>query len=122
MRCLFTLFAEDVGLLPSHSFTQLLADLRHDPPSFRSMVEHLWSTMNSGGFSVILRQAVPRFNGGLFAEQTALPLTENLTGLGDLSGLDVPARPGPCAPPWVLPAAAHSAVNYAWPARRRRRP
>jgi hypothetical protein len=30
--------------------------------------------MNSGGFSVILRQRLPQFNGGLFADQTALPL------------------------------------------------
>ena len=30
MRCLFTMFAEDVGLLPNRSFTQLLADLRHN--------------------------------------------------------------------------------------------
>jgi len=75
MRCLFTMFAEDVGLLPGRSFTQLLTDIRRDPASFQPMVEHLWSTMNSGGFSVILRQDIPQFNGGLFAHPTALPLT-----------------------------------------------
>lgn len=74
MRCLFTMFAEDVNLLPSHSFTQLLADIRHDPANFKTMLEHLWTTMDSGGFSVILRQQLPRFNGNLFAQQTALPL------------------------------------------------
>jgi len=75
MRCLFTMFAEDVGLLPGRSFTQLLTDIRRDPASFQPMVEHLWSTMNSGGFSVILRQDIPQFNGGLFARPSALPLT-----------------------------------------------
>lgn len=75
MRCLFTMFAEDVGLLPERSFTQLLDDIRRDPPSFQPMLEHLWATMDAGGFSVILRQHIPKFNGGLFAEQTALPLT-----------------------------------------------
>jgi len=74
MRCLFTMFAEDVRLLPEKAFTELLHDLRQDPGSFKPMVEHLWGTMNAGGFSVILRRAIPRFNGGLFAEQTALPL------------------------------------------------
>ena len=74
MRCLFTMFAEDVRLLPEKAFTELLHDLRRDPAGFKPMVEHLWGTMNSGGFSVILRHAIPRFNGGLFAEQTALPL------------------------------------------------
>jgi hypothetical protein len=48
MRCLFTMFAEDVGLLPNRSFTQLLADLRHDVPSFQPMIEHLWRTMDDG--------------------------------------------------------------------------
>ncbi|HEX9923106.1 MAG TPA: DNA methyltransferase, partial [Anaerolineae bacterium] len=74
MRCLFTMFAEDVELLPNRSFTQLLSDIKNDPPSFRPMLEHLWQTMNSGGFSVILRSQVPEFNGGLFAEPSALPL------------------------------------------------
>jgi len=40
MRALFTMFAEDVGLLPERSFTNLLADLRHDPSSFKNMLEH----------------------------------------------------------------------------------
>ncbi len=74
MRCLFTMFAEDVGLLPNRSFMQLLADIRQDPASFKPMLEHLWTTMNTGGFSVILRQRLPQFNGGLFADHTALPL------------------------------------------------
>lgn len=75
MRCLFTMFAEDVGLLPGRSFTQLLTDIRRDPASFQPMVEHLWQTMNRGGFSVILRQEIPEFNGGLFARPDVLPLT-----------------------------------------------
>jgi hypothetical protein len=74
MRCLFTMFAEDVGLLPNRSFTQLLADLRHDVASFPPMIEHLWRTMDTGGFSVILRTQIPRFNGELFADSRALPL------------------------------------------------
>ncbi len=74
MRCLFTMFAEDVALLPNRSFMQLLADIRQDPVSFKPMLEHLWKTMNTGGFSVILRQQLPQFNGGLFADHTALPL------------------------------------------------
>jgi hypothetical protein len=50
MRCLFTMFAEDVGLLPNHSFMQLLADIRQDPASFKPMLEHLWATMNTAAF------------------------------------------------------------------------
>ncbi|MCO5182241.1 MAG: hypothetical protein M9896_19560 [Candidatus Promineofilum sp.] len=33
MRCLFTMFAEDVRLLPEGAFTELLRDLRQDPPT-----------------------------------------------------------------------------------------
>ena len=75
MRCLFTMFAEDVGLLPDRSFTRLLVEIRADPATFQPLVEHLWETMDRGGFSVILRRDIPRFNGGLFAERDALPLT-----------------------------------------------
>jgi len=75
MRCLFTMFAEDVELLPAGSFTKLLDDILLNPDSFKPMIEHLWATMDKGGFSVILRRKIPMFNGGLFADQTALPLT-----------------------------------------------
>ena len=74
MRCLFTMFAEDVELLPERSFTQLLADIQKAPEQFKPMVEHLWQTMNTGGFSVILRADILHFNGGLFSEPTALSL------------------------------------------------
>ena len=75
MRCLFTMFAEDVGLLPGRSFTQLLADARYNAASFSPLVEELWRTMATGGFSLAVRLPIRRFNGGLFAETAALPLT-----------------------------------------------
>lgn len=73
MRCLFTMFAEDVGLLPLRSFTELLMELEHDE-SFKEMLENLWQTMNTGGFSPILRKKLLRFNGGLFADPEAIEL------------------------------------------------
>ncbi len=73
MRCLFTMFAEDVGLLPLRSFTELLMELEQDD-SFKDMLENLWQTMNTGGFSPILRKKLLRFNGGLFAEAEAIEL------------------------------------------------
>ncbi len=77
MRSLFTMFAEDVGLLPEFSFTNLLDDLAKTPDDFKPMLEHLWETMNTGGFSVILRTKIQRFNGGLFSDCTALPLNKD---------------------------------------------
>jgi hypothetical protein len=68
MRCIFCMFAQSVGLLPSRSaFTDLLDDCRADPRVFVPLVGELWRRMNDGGFSAGLRAMVRRFNGGLFA-------------------------------------------------------
>ena len=77
MRCLFTMFAEDAGLLPERAFTELLKRAKQQPAGFVPYLESLWGTMDTGGFSITLGAAVKRFNGGLFAENTALPLDED---------------------------------------------
>ncbi len=75
MRCIFTMFAEDVGLLPNKLFTRVLATKWiADPKCFPRDVENLWTAMDQGGpfgFEGMLRQ----FNGGLFRDVTALPLS-----------------------------------------------
>jgi len=76
MRAIFTMFAEDVQLIPERGFTELLESLRDNAAIFPQMVESLWRDMNSGGFSPILKQTVLRFNGGLFEKTAALPLTK----------------------------------------------
>ena len=83
MRCLFTFFAEDVGLLPKDCFTAMLSRLREEGriTAFPDMAGSLWATMKTGGFSPILMQSVLRFNGGLFEQATALPLTDEQIGL-----------------------------------------
>lgn len=68
MRCIFSMFAQSVGLLPSGTaFTELLEDCRREPKAFVPLVGDLWRNMNTGGFSPALRAMVLRFNGGLFA-------------------------------------------------------
>jgi hypothetical protein len=74
MRALFTMFAEDVGLLPDRALTKLLERLKNKPETFAPMLESLWRDMNTGGFSPILEEKVLRFNGGLFADNGAIPL------------------------------------------------
>ncbi|HEY9748279.1 MAG TPA: type IIL restriction-modification enzyme MmeI, partial [Allocoleopsis sp.] len=50
MRCLFTMFAEDVELLKGEVFTKALKDRWIGyPPAFKSEIETLWQTMNTGG-------------------------------------------------------------------------
>lgn len=66
-RCLFTMFAEDVELLPKSSFHDLLVDIKdRNPDMFSHALKALWETMNTGGYSERLMQTVKRFNGGLF--------------------------------------------------------
>jgi hypothetical protein len=74
MRCLFTMFAEDVELIPRGRFTQLLESRRDKLNTFQPMLEALWQTMNTGGFSSILEEKVLRFNGGLFESCQAIAL------------------------------------------------
>ena len=77
MRALFTMFAEDMELLPKESFLHLLKSLQGHTAQFVPMVEELWSRMQTGGFSTVLREKILRFNGGLFEDATALPLTDD---------------------------------------------
>ena len=78
-RCLFSMFAEDVELLPKGAFTQLLQTHRHDPETLRQMLRILWADMDHGGFSAALAHRVLHFNGKLFkgaqAEGYSLRLT-----------------------------------------------
>ena len=88
MRCLFTMFAEDIGLFEQPVFTKALEERWiRNPETFSSEVEELWRRMNEGGY-LFGAGKVWQFNGGLFADPVALPLT----------GMQL----------WILGEAAHS--------------
>ncbi len=65
-RCLFSMFAEDVELLPKGSFLGLLQDHREQAASLQQMLRALWADMDRGGFSAALAAPVRHFNGKLF--------------------------------------------------------
>lgn len=74
-RCLFCMFAEDVGLLPKDGFRGLLESIRSQPEGFVPKLRQLFSEMQTGTeYSVILNQKLLRFSGGLFEEASVLPL------------------------------------------------
>jgi len=75
MRCLFTMFAEDVDLIPRDSFSNMLKRLKPNPAKFPAMVRSLWESMDKGTFHPVLEEKLRRFNGGLFEDCEALPLT-----------------------------------------------
>jgi hypothetical protein len=81
MRCLFTMFAEDVRLLPADSFRNLLVRYAEEPDVAMRMLGILWQDMDRGGFSPVLAGAVLRFNGKLFKHAETLPLDKEQIGL-----------------------------------------
>lgn len=89
MRSIFTMFAEDVGLLPKNSFAHVLRELVNQSFGFRHTIEQIWDTMNKGGFSVVFRAQLLRFNGGLFDNCEALDLSgEQIELLADAAAAD----------------------------------
>lgn len=75
-RCLFTMFCEDVDLLPRGAFTGLLEKLHKTPQHFRHAIASLWQTMNDGGYSGVLNHELLRFNGNLFRDIDPIALDQ----------------------------------------------
>lgn len=76
MRCLFTMFAEDIGLLKPESFLSLLRKHQRKADTLHHALAHLWQEMDAGNYSPTLGEKILRFNGGLFRAASALPLDE----------------------------------------------
>lgn len=74
MRCLFTMFAEDVKLIPENSFQKLLYQMKATPENFVPALESLWKVMDTGGYAPHLNTTLKRFNGALFKNCKALPI------------------------------------------------
>ncbi|MCL2635466.1 MAG: hypothetical protein FWD50_02395 [Betaproteobacteria bacterium] len=81
MRCIFSMFAEDVGLIPANSFTDILQQSLLDPGGYEPVMRDLWAAMNQGDYSVVLRRKLLRFNGNLFADPEVLPLAREHMGI-----------------------------------------
>ena len=74
-RLVFCMFADDVGLLPGHMFTRMLEQARRTPAQFTDLAGNLFRAMAFGGW--IGFEIVDWFNGGLFDDDTALPLEKS---------------------------------------------
>jgi hypothetical protein len=74
MRCVFSCFAEDVGLLPAQLFRKTLEAARASGEATRltAALELLWKTMDEGG--MFGAEMLHRFNGHFFKTREALPL------------------------------------------------
>ncbi|AFK56785.1 class I SAM-dependent DNA methyltransferase [Tistrella mobilis] len=86
-RLVFCMFAEDVDLLPSSMFQRLLEACRAKPDQFETMASTLFGAMRTGG--MVGFEVVEWFNGGLFDDDSALPLTrDDLTEVLSTARLD----------------------------------
>jgi len=83
MRCLFTMFAEDIGLIEETEeekkngvgpFEAMLERMVDTPNYFPSALESLWKTMDEGGYAGEFGRPLKRFNGSLFKKRSALKL------------------------------------------------
>ena len=72
-RLVFCMFAEDMGLLPNAMFTRMLKEAQRDPGRVQPLCRSLFAAMQNGGRLGFER--VEWFNGGLFDDDTRLPLT-----------------------------------------------
>ncbi|MDP3773959.1 MAG: hypothetical protein Q8Q85_06790, partial [Gemmatimonadales bacterium] len=74
MRCVFTMFAEDIGLLPGEPFRKILARCTDEPAAFPEQAQALWKAMDAG--EKFDWKKLMRFNGHFFRDSEALPLTK----------------------------------------------
>jgi hypothetical protein len=76
IRCVFTMFAEDTGLIPDMPFSQAIIDIGlNDPADFSVALADMWRAMDQGtrfGLKKFLR-----FNGHFFRDQEVLTLTKD---------------------------------------------
>lgn len=75
-QLVFCMFAEDVGLLPDNLFTKMLDLCRADAASFAENAGTLFGAMAKQGGKVGFTR-IDWFNGGLFADDYALPVTRD---------------------------------------------
>ena len=87
-RLVFCMFAEDVGLLPDQMFRRMLDQARLRPEEFAGYASELFGAMHRQGGRVGFEE-VAWFNGGLFDDDTALPLDRpQVNAVREAAGLD----------------------------------
>ena len=84
MRCIFTMFAEDVDLLPKGEFTKLLEECIDRPASFAPLLEELWAKMDEADYNKrfysAFKQHLKHFNGNLFKAARAFAIGKEEIG------------------------------------------
>lgn len=80
IRCVFTMFAEDVHLLPDEPFRAIIDKVAlEEPTEFVPLVEELWAAMDQGKRFMLRR--LLKFNGHFFKDATGIPLDREALAL-----------------------------------------
>lgn len=77
MRCIFAMFAEDIGLLPEGAFLRLVQQHKGKANRFHLAATEFFRTMDIGGYSPAIQEDIRKFNGGLFHEAISVEITED---------------------------------------------
>lgn len=86
-RLVFCMFAEDINFLPRNIFTQILDKASVKPEIATDLLRQLFAAMRGGGLFGV--DEIEWFNGGLFDDDTALPLTRaEIRLIGEAAAFD----------------------------------
>lgn len=77
MRCIFAMFAEDIGLLPNGAFLKLIEQHKGKASRFHLAAADFFKTMDKGGYFPAIQEDIRKFNGGLFHEAISVEITED---------------------------------------------
>ena len=91
-RCLFSMFAEDAGLIPDGAFRRLLEAYADDLDHLPHALSNFFRTMDEGGYVGEVREHVRRFNGLLFKDTRTPRLSDRTSGRRSSTP---PGRTGP---------------------------
>jgi hypothetical protein len=90
MRCIFAMFAEDIGLLPKGAFLKLVEQHKGNAQHFHITTNQFFREMDKGAkFSPLIQEKIREFNGGLFREAASIEINED-----ELTLLEKAARRG----------------------------
>ncbi|NBW08553.1 MAG: type II restriction endonuclease subunit M [Caulobacteraceae bacterium] len=74
-QCILAMFADSTGRFEGRAFLKLLERYRRTPGEFHRAAAQLFREMRCGGFSVILGQAIPRFDSEVLDAAAPIALT-----------------------------------------------
>ena len=78
MRCIFAMFAEDIGLLPKGAFLKLIGQHKGKARHFHTTSDQFFREMDKGAkFSPLIQEKIRQFNGGLFRDTVTIEIDED---------------------------------------------